>query len=128
MSSFQPPANDSHRCSHGYQQRPEYRGHFHIAIVCALPLEYDAVTLLIDEFWDETGDPYGGAVGDSNSYTTGRISLRYQLSQKRKGWVILRCSREVFTHHSRRSVNDPCRTADYTRFVCNTSPMFATKV
>ncbi|KAH8728879.1 nucleoside phosphorylase domain-containing protein [Phaeosphaeriaceae sp. PMI808] len=53
--------------------RPECRDQFNIAIVCALPLEYDAVALLIDEFWDETGDSYGRAIGDRNSYTTGRI-------------------------------------------------------
>jgi nucleoside phosphorylase len=77
MSNVQPPVNDPHQCSRGYQQRPEHRGHFNIAIVCALPLEFDAVTLLIDEFWDETGDTYGRAVGDSNSYTTGRIGTHH---------------------------------------------------
>jgi nucleoside phosphorylase len=41
--------------------------------VCALPLEYDAVSLLFDEFWDEDGDQYGRADGDTNHYTTGRI-------------------------------------------------------
>lgn len=29
------------------------------AIVRALPLEYDAVSLLFDEFWDENCDTYG---------------------------------------------------------------------
>ncbi|KAH7142800.1 nucleoside phosphorylase domain-containing protein [Dactylonectria estremocensis] len=53
--------------------RPESRGEFEVAIVCALPLEYDAVTLLIDEFWDENGDIYGRAIGDNNTYTTGRV-------------------------------------------------------
>ncbi|KZL86167.1 phosphorylase superfamily protein [Colletotrichum incanum] len=53
--------------------RPAGRNNFKIAIICALPLEFDAVTLLFDEFWDEDGDPYGRAPGDMNTYTTGRI-------------------------------------------------------
>lgn len=53
--------------------RPASRDKFEIAIVCALPLEYDAVSLLIDEFWDEDCDYYGRANGDPNTYTTGRI-------------------------------------------------------
>ncbi|KAJ6270720.1 nucleoside phosphorylase domain-containing protein [Bipolaris maydis] len=73
MSDPQRSVSDSPHSPRGRRQRPEYRSQFDIAIVCALPLEYDAVTLLVDEFWDETGDSYGRAVGDSNSYTTGRI-------------------------------------------------------
>ncbi|KAK4072004.1 hypothetical protein Trihar35433_4068 [Trichoderma harzianum] len=53
--------------------RPINREEFKIAIICALPLEYDAVCLVFDEFWDEDGDPYGTAPGDTNTYTTGRI-------------------------------------------------------
>lgn len=53
--------------------RPASRDEFEIAIVCALPLEYDAVSLLIDEFWDEECDCYGKANGDLNEYATGRI-------------------------------------------------------
>ncbi|KAF3070243.1 hypothetical protein CFAM422_006774 [Trichoderma lentiforme] len=53
--------------------RPINREEFKIAIICALPLEYDAVCLVFDEFWDEDGDPYGTAPGDANTYTTGRI-------------------------------------------------------
>ncbi|GJC78098.1 hypothetical protein ColLi_00936 [Colletotrichum liriopes] len=53
--------------------RPASRIDFKVAIICALPLEFDAVTLLFDEFWDEDGDPYGRAPGDTNTYTTGRI-------------------------------------------------------
>lgn len=52
---------------------PSGRGEFEIAIICALPTEYDAVTLLIDKFWDEDGDKYGRAIGDRNTYTTGRM-------------------------------------------------------
>ncbi|PNP42208.1 hypothetical protein TGAMA5MH_05890 [Trichoderma gamsii] len=54
-------------------QRPSRREDFEIAIICALPLEYDAVSLLFDEFWDEDGDKFGRAAGDLNHYTTGRI-------------------------------------------------------
>ncbi|KND90947.1 hypothetical protein TOPH_04366 [Tolypocladium ophioglossoides CBS 100239] len=53
--------------------RPAGRVDFHIAIICALPHEADAVTLLFDQFWDEGGDLYGHADGDTNTYTTGRI-------------------------------------------------------
>lgn len=50
---------------------PASRNDFEIAIVCALPLEYDAVSHLVDEFWDD--ERYGRAAGDPYEYTTGRI-------------------------------------------------------
>ncbi|KAM6516644.1 hypothetical protein FALCPG4_014822 [Fusarium falciforme] len=53
--------------------RPSRRDDFEVAIICALPLEYDAVSYIFDEFWDEDGDQYGRATGDPNSYTTGRV-------------------------------------------------------
>ncbi|KAL7959140.1 nucleoside phosphorylase domain-containing protein [Trichoderma compactum] len=53
--------------------RKTSRDDFEIAIVCALPLEYDAVCMLIDKFWDEDGHQYGKATRDPNIYTTGRI-------------------------------------------------------
>ncbi|KAH6873475.1 hypothetical protein B0T10DRAFT_466260 [Thelonectria olida] len=56
-----------------HPHRPSRREDFEIAIVCALPVEFDAVALTIDQFWDDAGDLYGRAVGDQNSYTTGRI-------------------------------------------------------
>ncbi|KAK2016325.1 hypothetical protein LZ32DRAFT_645162 [Colletotrichum eremochloae] len=47
---------------------------FRIAIICALPLEYDAVALAFDEFWNETGvQQQKNAPGDYNRYKTGRI-------------------------------------------------------
>ncbi|KAK3383706.1 hypothetical protein B0T24DRAFT_645911 [Lasiosphaeria ovina] len=49
------------------------RAEFRIAIVCALQREYNAVSLLVDEFWDKKGDPYGRASGDPYTYRTGRI-------------------------------------------------------
>ncbi|KAL6905057.1 TPR-like protein [Trichoderma evansii] len=54
-------------------QRPSSREDFEVAIICALPLEFDAVVLLFDEFWDKDGDIFGRAIGDLNTYTTGRI-------------------------------------------------------
>ena len=53
--------------------QPSRREEFEIALICALPLEYNAVSLLFDEFWDEDGDHFGRAAGDPNNYTTGRI-------------------------------------------------------
>jgi nucleoside phosphorylase len=53
--------------------RPSTRHEFEVAIVCALPLEFNAVSALVDEFWDADGDYYGKAVGDTNMYTAGRI-------------------------------------------------------
>ncbi|KAL4902905.1 hypothetical protein BDW74DRAFT_180204 [Aspergillus multicolor] len=50
--------------------RPASRNDFEIAIVCALPLEFDAVCALVDEFWD--GD-YGRGSNDLNIYTNARI-------------------------------------------------------
>jgi uncharacterized protein YdaU (DUF1376 family) len=50
--------------------RPASRDEFEVAIICALPLEYNAVTLAIDEFWDDEGDQYGRAVGDPNYATS----------------------------------------------------------
>lgn len=54
-------------------QRPSNRQEFEVAIICALALEFDAISLLFDQFWDEDGDPYGRASGDPNYYTTGRF-------------------------------------------------------
>ncbi|KAM0334755.1 hypothetical protein ACHAPQ_004940 [Fusarium lateritium] len=54
-------------------QPPAGRKDFRFAIVCALPREADAVTLLFDHFWDQDRDPYGRADGDTNTYITGCI-------------------------------------------------------
>ncbi|TVY67925.1 hypothetical protein Focb16_v002227 [Fusarium oxysporum f. sp. cubense] len=54
-------------------QPPKDRDGFRVAIVCALPREADAVTLLFDEIWNEIGDPYGRLESDTNTYITGRI-------------------------------------------------------
>ncbi|KAK6197686.1 hypothetical protein LQW54_010648 [Pestalotiopsis sp. IQ-011] len=55
-------------------REPSSRDDFDIAIVCALETEYNTVSLVFDEFWDEDEDKYGKAAGDSNHYTTGRIA------------------------------------------------------
>ncbi|KAJ4256248.1 hypothetical protein NW762_009328 [Fusarium torreyae] len=52
---------------------PADRKSFRVAIICALPREADAITLLFDRFWDEERDPYGRADGDTNTYITGQI-------------------------------------------------------
>ncbi|KAF5722923.1 MTA SAH nucleosidase [Fusarium mundagurra] len=54
-------------------RRPDGRGDFSVALVCALSLEFDAVCMVVDEFWDEDGDQFGKAEGDRNMYVTGRI-------------------------------------------------------
>ncbi|KAL6887999.1 hypothetical protein GGI43DRAFT_425900 [Trichoderma evansii] len=54
-------------------ERPSRRQDFHIAIICALLLEYDAAILLVDEFWDQDGRQYGRTSGDTNVYRNGRI-------------------------------------------------------
>lgn len=55
--------------------QPPRREDFHAAIICALPLEYDAVAFAFDEFWPENRDlqGQGNAFGDYNRYKTGRI-------------------------------------------------------
>ncbi|KAF4419999.1 phosphorylase superfamily protein, partial [Fusarium austroafricanum] len=55
------------------QGPPTERRSFRVAIICALPREADAVNLLFDQFWDDEGDLYGRADGDTNTYITGRI-------------------------------------------------------
>lgn len=51
--------------------RPTDRNDFHFAIICALPLEYDAVYDSFDEAWPD--EDYGKASGDPNRYATGRM-------------------------------------------------------
>lgn len=53
--------------------RPASRDGFEIAIICALPLEADAVEALFDHFWDDDGIPFDKAAGDPNTYSTGTI-------------------------------------------------------
>ncbi|KAH7184338.1 nucleoside phosphorylase domain-containing protein [Fusarium oxysporum] len=53
--------------------RPNNRHGFEIAIICALPLEADAIEALFDYCWDGNGLPFGKAACDHNSYSTGVI-------------------------------------------------------
>lgn len=53
--------------------RPRSRSDFTIAIICALPLEADAVEALFDETYDRLGKFYNKQPGDANAYINGRI-------------------------------------------------------
>ncbi|RKK87424.1 hypothetical protein BFJ68_g17050 [Fusarium oxysporum] len=53
--------------------RPNDRRGFEIAIICALPLEADAIEALFDYCWDGNGPPFRKAERDPNSYSTGVI-------------------------------------------------------
>ncbi|KAL2809773.1 putative kinesin light chain [Aspergillus granulosus] len=53
--------------------RPKSRNDFAIAIICALPLEAEAVEALFDEHYDRLGKYYGKQPGDANAYINGRI-------------------------------------------------------
>lgn len=53
--------------------RPRSQSDFTVAIICALPLEADAVEALFDETYDRLGRFYGKQPGDKNSYMNGRI-------------------------------------------------------
>ncbi|KAK5054621.1 hypothetical protein LTR84_001512 [Exophiala bonariae] len=53
---------------------PRSRDRFKIAIICALPLEADAVHAVFDVDWEDEGMKYGKARGDSNTYSTGAIA------------------------------------------------------
>ncbi|KAL4734587.1 hypothetical protein BDV11DRAFT_197964 [Aspergillus similis] len=72
--SFSSPTPDSNvnlaKLPATRQHRPTSRDDFEIAIVCALPLEFDAVFALVDEIWVED---YGRPLGDPNIYINGRI-------------------------------------------------------
>jgi nucleoside phosphorylase len=54
-------------------RRPATRANFEIAVICALPIEADAVDALFDHHWDDDGPPYDKAAGDPNAYSTGAI-------------------------------------------------------
>ena len=58
-------------------RRPATRTNFEIAVICALPLEADAVDALFDHHWDDddgaAGPSYGKTAGDPNMYSTGAV-------------------------------------------------------
>ncbi|KAG7406534.1 Nephrocystin-3 [Fusarium oxysporum f. sp. rapae] len=53
--------------------RPNDRRGFEIAVICALPLEADAIGALFDYYWDDDGSPFDKEPGDPNAYSTGVI-------------------------------------------------------
>ncbi|KAF5517472.1 5'-methylthioadenosine/S-adenosylhomocysteine nucleosidase [Colletotrichum aenigma] len=52
------------------------RKDFHVAIICAVDCEYDAVIFTFDEIWDGLEFRLGNAPGDHNKYEVGRIANR----------------------------------------------------
>lgn len=62
-----------HRDEINPRMRPRSRDEFEIAIICALPLEADAVEALFDESYDKLSQIYGKEPQDDNIYTSGRI-------------------------------------------------------
>ncbi|OLN96972.1 Nephrocystin-3-like protein 2 [Colletotrichum chlorophyti] len=46
-----------------------------IAVICALPREYDAVILAFDEIWNDVGDRRNPALRQHNNHTLGRIGV-----------------------------------------------------
>ena len=53
-------------------RRPASRDDYTIAVICALPIESDAVIALFDEDWED-GPKYSKADNDPSAFTTGRI-------------------------------------------------------
>jgi nucleoside phosphorylase len=61
-----------------FLRRPATGRDFEIALICALPLEADAVDALFDHHWGDDDAPYDKAPGDPNAYSTGAIG-RYNI-------------------------------------------------
>ncbi|KAI1018644.1 hypothetical protein LB503_005534 [Fusarium chuoi] len=59
--------------SEGDVQPPNDRCGFKAAIICALPLEFDAIRSLFSYTWKEHHHHYGKLKGDTNHYVNGRI-------------------------------------------------------
>lgn len=54
-------------------RRPVTRRDFEIAVICALPLEADAVDALFDRYWGDDDSAYDKAPGDPNAYSAGAV-------------------------------------------------------
>lgn len=52
--------------------RPLSRNQFQVAIICALPLETNAVLCCLDEIWHDAPQYYGKCEGDNNAYLFGK--------------------------------------------------------
>jgi nucleoside phosphorylase len=61
----------------GTLHRPKSRDEFEIAIICALPVERDAVEAFFDEDYETDGFSYGKAVGDRNAYMIGKLGNQH---------------------------------------------------
>ncbi|CZR46664.1 uncharacterized protein FPRO_12114 [Fusarium proliferatum ET1] len=70
-------------------QRPAGREDFSVALVCALSLEFDAVCMVVDEFWDEDGDQFGKSDGDHNMQGKGELSNRRHKPSRNSGHSLL---------------------------------------
>jgi nucleoside phosphorylase len=71
MTSFQQATTELALIAKSPPKRPEDRRGFEIAVICALPLEADAVDAVFDYRWDDLS--FGKAQGDPNAYSTGTI-------------------------------------------------------
>ncbi|KAJ3549137.1 hypothetical protein NM208_g666 [Fusarium decemcellulare] len=72
LSTAGPSSRRPSAGAHQQAPRPTSRHSFEVAIICALPLEADAVHALFDTYWDDdlTLDK---AAGDPNAYSLGAI-------------------------------------------------------
>ena len=56
---------------------PRDRHDIHVAIICALPREADAVIALLDHRWENVEEVYSKVPGDSNVYTIGVLAAHH---------------------------------------------------
>ncbi|KAG9253047.1 nucleoside phosphorylase domain-containing protein [Emericellopsis atlantica] len=61
------------RATSNRSPRPASRNDFHVAVLCALPLEANAVEAVFDQHWDDGGLSFDKTPGDPNSYSIGVI-------------------------------------------------------
>lgn len=54
-------------------QPPSNRNDFEVALICALPVERDAIEAMLDEEYETDGPSFRKARGDDNTYTTGNL-------------------------------------------------------
>ncbi|KAJ9497558.1 hypothetical protein H2202_006982 [Exophiala xenobiotica] len=74
MKSYPADTLEKHNIGHVTSQQRSHAGlRFEIAIVCALPLEADAVISLFDAHLDANDGMRGKAARDINAYTAGRM-------------------------------------------------------
>jgi nucleoside phosphorylase len=74
-TTWSEPLEDKHTQTQD-SSRPNSRDDFEIAIICALPLEANAVLRAFDKLWDEDLYAYGRESNDSNSYSVGAMGGR----------------------------------------------------